>query len=130
MQLSIFLRNVLKFDSATCLGTAALVVPTASILQDPFGIAAGTLVAGALPLIPIGLFMLWLGTRREASAAFVWLVILGNLGWVAGSFAAAASLPGITALGQAAVIGQALVVLVLAGLEWTGLKASTCAVTA
>ena len=125
MQLSKFLRTVLKLDSASCLGTAALVLPAAAALQQPLGIEASLLQAAAAPLIPIGLFMLWLGTRREANPAFVWLVILGNIGWAAGSLLAAASLAGITPLGQLAVAGQGLAVLGLAAAEWAGLRGSS-----
>jgi hypothetical protein len=77
-----------------------------------------------LSLIPIGLFILWLGTRREALAAFVYLVILGNVGWAAASLAAAFELPAITPLGTLAVAGQGLVVLALAALEWRGVRQS------
>ena len=125
MQLSKFLRTVLKLDSASCLGTAALVLPAAAALQLPLGIDASLLQAAAAPLIPIGLFMLWLGTRREANPAFVWLVILGNIGWAAASLLAAASIAGITPLGQLAVAGQGLAVLGLAAAEWAGLRGSS-----
>ena len=124
MQFSNFLRTILKLDAASCLGMAALAIPTAAALEGPFGIQAGVLSAAAASLIPVGLIILWLGTRREAPALLVWLVIVGNLGWTAASLAAAGSLPGITALGQAAVAGQGLAVLVLALLEWAGLKQS------
>ena len=124
MQLSNFLRTILKLDAASCLGMAALVIPTAAALEAPFGIEASALTAAAASLIPIGLFILWLGTRREAPALLVWLVIAGNLGWTAASLAAAGSLPGITPLGQAAVAGQGLAVLVLALAEWVGLRQS------
>jgi hypothetical protein len=70
------------------------------------------------------LFVLWLGTRREAPAALVVLVIAGNIAWAVASFAAAGSVPAITFLGQAVVAGQALAVLVLAIAEWAGLKSS------
>lgn len=128
MQLSTFLRTVLKLDSASCLGTAALVLPAAGVLQLPLGIDATLLQAAVAPLVPIGLYMLWLGTRREAAPALVWLVIAGNIGWAAGSLFAAASLPGISALGQLAVTGQGLAVLALALLEWAGLRQSRTAV--
>lgn len=128
MQLSNFLRTVLKLDSASCLGMAALVLPTAGALQPLLGIEAGLLRAAALPLIPIGLFMLWLGTRYEAPAAFVWLVILGNVAWTIASLFAAASIPGISTLGQVVVTGQGLAVLTLALLEWAGLRQSRAAV--
>ena len=124
MQLSNFLRTILKIDSASCLGMAAVVLPTANALQDPLGLDAGIAFVAAAALVPIGLFMLWLGTRLEAARGLVWVVILGNVGWTAASFAAAASLPTITALGQAVVIGQGLAVLALAFAEWIGLRAS------
>lgn len=125
MQLSKFLRTVLKLDSATCLGTAALILPAAGAFQVPLGIEALLLQTAAVPLIPIGLYMLWLALRREAAPGLVWLVILGNIGWAAGSLYAAASLPGISSLGQLAVAGQGVGVLALAALEWAGLRASS-----
>jgi len=128
MQLSNFLRTVLKLDAATCLGMGALVLPAAAALQAPLGVDANLLRAAAASLIPIGLFMLWVGTRREAPAGFVWLIILGNLAWTAGSLLAAADLPGVTALGQLLVAGQGLGVLALAIAEWAGLRQSRVAV--
>ena len=124
MQLSKFLRTVLKLDAASCLGMAALVLPAAATLEGPLGINSNVLLAGAAPLVPIGLFILWLGTRSEAAAGLVWLVILGNFGWMAASLAAAQGLAGITPLGQLAVAGQGLAVLGLALAEWAGLRAS------
>ncbi len=124
MQLSNFLRTVLKLDAASCLAMAAIVIPMAGMLQEPLGIEAGALSAAAATLIPIGLFILWLGTRREAPAALVAVVILGNIGWAIASFAAAGSVPAITFLGQAVVAGQGLAVLALAIAEWAGLKSS------
>lgn len=124
MQLSNFLRTVLKLDAASCLAMAAIVIPMAGMLQEPLGIEAGALSAAAASLILIGLFVLWLGTRREAPAALVAIVVLGNIGWAVASFAAAGSLPGITVLGQAVVAGQGLAVLALAIAEWAGLKSS------
>jgi hypothetical protein len=127
MQLSNFLRTVLKLDAASCLGMAAVVLPAAGALQAPLGIDSAILQGAAASLIPIGLFILWLGTRREAPAGFVALVILGNLGWTAASLIAAAGIPGITALGQIAVTGQGLAVLALALAEWAGLRQSRAA---
>ena len=124
MQLSNFLRTVLKLDAATCLGTAALVLPTAGSLSGPLGIEAAALIAAATSLIPIGLFMLYLGTRRSAHPALVYLVIVGNLGWTAASIATAFGLPGITGLGSFLVAAQAIVVLFWALLEWRGLAQS------
>jgi hypothetical protein len=124
MQLSNFLRTVLKIDAASCLGMAALVLPTAVALEAPLGVEAAILTAATVALVPIGLFMLWLGMRQEAAPVLVWLVILGNFGWTAASLAAAKALPGITGLGQLLVAGQGIAVLGLALAEWAGLRAS------
>jgi hypothetical protein len=124
MQLSNVLRTILKLDAASCLGMAALVLPVVGSLQEPLGLQSFMLVAAAISLVPIGLFILWLGIRREAPAILVWLVIFGNFGWATASLAAAAGLPGITQLGQAAVAGQGLAVLMLALAEWVALRGS------
>ena len=124
MQLSNLLRTILKLDAASCLAMGAIVTLAAGALEAPFGINAAVLQAAAASLVPVGLFILWLGTRREAPAALIWLVILGNLGWTLGSILAAESLPGITMLGQAVIAGQGLAVLMLALGEWVGLRLS------
>jgi hypothetical protein len=124
MKLSTFLRTVLKLDAASCIAIAAIVIPLSGMLSEPLGIEATALSAAAATLIPIGLFVLWLGTRREAPAVLVALVIAGNIAWAVASFAAAGSVPAITSLGQAAVAGQGLAVLVLAIAEWAGLRSS------
>ena len=127
MQLSNFLRTVLKLDAASCLGMAAAVLPFAASLQAPLGIDARILQGAAASLVPIGLFILWLGSRREAPAALVLLVIAGNVGWTAASLVAAASLPQITPAGQMLTVGQGLAVLLLAFLEWRGMRSSQSA---
>ena len=125
MQLSNFLRTVLKLDAASCLAMAAIVIPMAGMLQEPLGIEAGALSAAAASLILIGLFVLWLGTRREAPAALVAIVVLGNIGTSTRmNYTVPGSLPAITVLGQAVVAGQGLAVLALAIAEWAGLKSS------
>ena len=124
MQLSNFLRAILKIDAAACLAMGGVVLASAGMLQAPLGIHATALAWPAASLIPIGLFILWLGTRREAPAALVWLVILGNFGWTAASLAAAAQLPGITAIGQLVIAAQGVAVLALAIAEWAGLRSS------
>lgn len=124
MQLSTFLRTVLKFDAVSCLAPAALVLLTAGGLAAPLGIEAPALRGAAVALIPIGLVILWLGTRRDAPAVLIWLVIIGNLGWTLASFAVASELPSITPLGQAVVAGQALGVLAVTAAEWVGLRSS------
>ena len=124
MPYSDFLRTVLKLDAASCLGMAALVLPFAGTLAPVIGMEPAALSAAAASLIPIGLFILWAGTRREAPAAIVYLIILGNLGWTGASMATAFGLPGITGIGTLLIAGQGLAVLVLALLEWRGVRQS------
>ena len=124
MTYSNFLRTILKLDAASCLGMAALSLPAARSLAPIIGMDSAALGAAAASLIPIGLFILWAGTRREAPAAIVYLIILGNLGWTAASLATAFGLPGITAVGTLLIAGQGLAVLALALLEWRGVRQS------
>ena len=124
MQLSNFLRTILRLDAASCLAMAAIFIPLSGMLSGPLGIEAAALAGAAAMLIPIGLFILWLGTRREANAILVGAVIAGNIGWALASFFAAGAAPAITLLGQAVVAGQGLAVLVLAIAEWAGLRSS------
>jgi len=128
MTYSKFLRTVLKLDCTSCLGLAALLVPGATILAGPLGIAEALLREAGILLIPIGLFIGWLGLRGEGPAGFVGLVIAGNIGWTATSVALVGSLPAITPLGTVFVMGQALAVLGLAFFEWRGLRQSRAAV--
>jgi hypothetical protein len=125
MTLSSFLRAVLKLDAASCLGMAAIILAGSASMSGPLGVESPILQGAALSLIPIGLFILWLGIRREAPAVLVYLVIVGNAGWAAASLAAAFELPGITPLGTLLVAGQGLAVFGLAMLEWIGVRQSS-----
>ncbi len=125
--MSIFLRTVLKLDAASCLAMAAILIPAAGSLQLPLGIDDTVLRSAGLALLPLGLFILWLGSRRAASTALVWLIIVGNVGWALASFAAASYLPGIMPAGQGIVTIQAFAVLGFAALEWHGLRSSAAA---
>ena len=122
MQMTTFLKRVLLIDSASCLLMGAGLAIGAGALATPFGLPAGFIEGAGLVLLPIGLFIGWLGTRSIASAAFVWLVVVGNLGWVAESLFVAFGQPAITALGTLFVAGQAAAVLALALLEYAGVR--------
>lgn len=122
MTFSRFLATVLKLDSASCLAMAALLVPFAATLAPLFGLDPGLLTAAGLSLIPIGLFIGWLGLRGQGPAMLVWLVILGNLGWTAASLALVVASPEITAPGTFFTIAQALAVCGWALLEWKGVQ--------
>jgi hypothetical protein len=120
------LARILTLDAATCAAMGLLLVLAAGPIAGITAIPATLLIwAGAL-LLPIAAYMALVARIGTGSALAVWLVILGNLGWVATSLA----LFGFIApngLGTLLILAQALVVGVLAWLEyraWRGTGAS------
>lgn len=124
MQLSSALRTVLTLDAASCLLMAVPLVGAAVTLEAPSGIPASVLTEAGIVLALVGLFILWVANRRGATGALVRAIVWGNLGWVVASVAALTMIPGITAGGVAALVGQAVAVLAFAALEWRGLRES------
>lgn len=116
-----FLRRVLLVDAATCVATGALLSLDSGTLSPLLGLPAALLLYSGLSLFPIAAFMLWVATRRDIPRPGAWLIIAGNALWVLGSLML---LFGFfpTALGYAFVIAQAVVVALLAELEYTGLR--------
>lgn len=115
------LRTVLLIDAATCVATGALLSLLAAPLASFLALPAALLLYAGLSLFPIAAFMLWVATRPSLPRAGAWLVIAGNALWVAGSLLLVmVQVP--SALGYAFVIAQALVVALLAELEYAGLR--------
>lgn len=124
LSLSPFLKRVLFVDAASCLAMGAAIWPAADLLARPMGLST-TLIGGAgMLLIPVGLFILWLGTRAEAPVALPLVVIGGNLLWAIESLVIAFGDAGVTWLGTLFVAAQGLFVLCLALLEIVGLRQS------
>jgi len=118
---SAYLRRVLYADTATCIATGALLTLDAAPLSPLLGLPAALLLYSGLSLFPIAAFMLWVATRRDIPRPGAWLVVIGNAAWVIGSVAVLAGLSPTT-LGYAFVIAQAVVVALLAELEYAGLR--------
>jgi hypothetical protein len=116
-----FLRRVLMVDAATCLAMGALLVLFTSPLATLLGLSSVLLAYAGASLFPIAGFMAWLALRRDASRPGAWVVILGNAGWVAESVLVL-FLASPTTIGYAFVIAQAVVVVLLAELEYMGLR--------
>jgi hypothetical protein len=122
-QASKFLRLVLRIDAVTCVlsGLASLLL--ANVLAAPLGLPAGLLqVSGAILLGFAGLIA-FAASRVPALRWPVWLVVIGNAVWALDSVLLLVSdsvQP--SALGTSYVIAQALAVVVLAELEYTGLR--------
>ena len=115
-----FLRTVLIVDAATCVATGALMSLGATALAGLTRLPETLLFGAGLSLFPIAAFIALVASRP--SAAGVWVVVLGNVGWVIGSLLLLAAGPAPNALGIAFVIVQAIAVAMLAELEVIGLK--------
>ena len=95
--------------------------PLGELLGLPFVLL---LVAGIV-LLPLALVLYWMSNQTLLSRTGVWAVIALNALWVVESIALLVTgYVQPTALGYAFVIGQALVVLLLAELEFFGLRRS------
>lgn len=124
MNLSAFLRRVLLLDGARCIAMGALLALGATPLEALVGLARGLIGGAGLALLPVGLFILWLGSRRSAHPAFIWAVIAGNLLWTFESLFTIGQAEAITPPGTAFVTVQAALVAGLGLLEWLGLRRS------
>lgn len=117
------LRRVLWLDAASGLGMGLSHLVLADPLSGWTGIPAAWLQAAALVVLGAASLAAWLATRAEPPAGGVKLLAAGNFAWVAASlwlaFGAGLSL---TTLGLGWVLAQAVVVLVMAELEWAGAR--------
>jgi len=117
------IRNILLVDAATCSAMGAALTVATRLLATLTALPPALLFyAGAL-LFPIAAFMALVATRASISVGAVWLVILGNLFWVAASLCLlVGGWVSPNALGYAFVIVQALAVAVIAVLEHMALR--------
>lgn len=121
MSSTLFLRRVFALDSLSCLAMGLLMGLGAAALAPMFGLPEALIRIAGLLLLPLAAFIGWLASRPSPPRPLVWIVILGNLGWTAESFAVIAQHQPAP-LGTAFVAAQALAVLGLAALEYIGLK--------
>jgi hypothetical protein len=123
-----FLRNVLIVDAVTCVATGLLMTFGAELLAQFTQLPPELLRPAGISLFPIAAFIAFVATRANLPRTGVWLVILGNVGWVAASLwllLGGAINP--NAMGYAFVAVQGSAVAVLAELEFAGLRGSRAA---
>ena len=116
-----FLRGVLWADAASCLGTGALQLAALDALPRLFGLPQLLLLDTGVFLVAYGLLAAWTATRPVPPRKWVALFAAGNLAWAIGCAVVVALLQP-TALGVAWIAMQAAAVLVLADLQWMGLR--------
>ena len=99
-----------------------LMAAGAGPLAPLLGLPSPLLLWAGLLLIPFARLVARTGMRKQPPSAAAGAIVLVNLAWVAGSVVLLALLPQApTLLGYAFVAAQALAVLVLALMQWTGL---------
>jgi hypothetical protein len=119
---SSLLRFALLADALASGATGVLMAAGAGLLAPILGLPSPLLLWAGVLLIPFALLVAWSGAREQPPGGVAGAIVLVNLAWVVGSVALLALLPQApTALGYAFVIAQALAVLVLALMQWTGI---------
>ncbi|MFJ3051990.1 hypothetical protein [Pseudomonas nitroreducens] len=125
LQPSPLLRLTLKADALAGGAMGLLMALAAQPLGQLLGLPFVLLLVAGIVLLPLALVLYWMSNQPALSRTGVWAVIALNALWVVES--AALLVTGYvqpTALGYAFVIGQALVVLLFAELEFFGLRRS------
>ena len=120
------LQNVLLLDAATCVGAGALMAFGSNFVAGLTAIPAPLLFWAGLILFPIAALMVYAGLQATPPRPLVWLIVLGNIGWVAASLALFAIISP-NALGTVFIAAQAAAVAVLALLEHAVLQRSRAA---
>jgi hypothetical protein len=118
-----FLRNVLLVDAATCVASGVPMTLGSAPIAGLTAIPSHLLFYAGLSLFPIAAFMAVTATRPVISRLAVWVIIDGNVLWVAGSlWLMAGSSIAPNGLGHAFIGAQAFAVAALAALEVAGLR--------
>jgi hypothetical protein len=118
-----FLRIILRVDAATCIATGLLLTIGADVIAGLTSIPAQLSFYAGLSLFPIALLIGFAATRPTIVPPLVWLVIAGNVLWVAASLWLAFAGPiAPNAIGTAFILVQAAAVALLAELEFFGLR--------
>lgn len=126
-----FLRNALRADAAISSVAGLAMLLGSGPLAAWTGLPAGLLLGAGLAMIPFVALVAWLSTRETVAPGLVWAVIAMNVVWAIDcAWAALGAGLAPTAFGIAFLAAQAVTVLVLAELEFTGLRRAPRALAA
>jgi hypothetical protein len=128
---SLFLRRAIQADAIFSGVSALLLTLGAGELAPLLNLPTDLLRETGLFLIAYAALVGWLGSRPAMPKALVGIVIAGNVAWTVASIAllfSGAVTPNL--LGEAFVAFQAIVVGILAELQYIGLRRSGGAVAA
>jgi hypothetical protein len=118
-----FLRYALIADALACTALVVLQLSLVELLASQLQLPAILLTGSGVFLAVYVALLIVLAGSKSVLKAMVWLVVVGNVAWAIACLALAA-LPGPSGLGLAYLIAQAVFVLVIARIEWVGLKGS------
>ena len=122
---SSFLRRVLLVDAVSSGAMALGLLVAAGVLAELLQLPADLLWDAGIVLIPFAAFVGFLSSREQPPRFAVWAVIGLNALWTIDSvLLLTTGWIAPNALGYVFIIGQALVVGVLAELEYVGLRRS------
>jgi hypothetical protein len=118
-----FLRSVLRVDASSCLLFGVALFALAAPLSDSLGASVGELRGLGISLLLSAAFMAFASQNVPALRWPVWVVVLGNASWVLGSaLIVIREFSQLSALSSAGIVAQALLVALIAELEFTGLR--------
>lgn len=113
---SIAVQKVFGLDALTCLAAGALMSLAAGPIAGLTELPADLLRWAGIALFPVAALFATMSRMRVIPQLLLWLAVIGNAAWVAGSIAVLAVFPA-NALGIAFVLAQAAVVAILTLLE-------------
>ncbi len=120
-----FLPNVMWADAASCAATGALQVAFTGALAGLTGLPAPLLMSTGVFLLAYAAMAAFMASRSTPPRTLIGLVVVGNFGWAVACISLLVSgIFPVTAVGVAWVLAQAVCVIVLAELQWTGLRRS------
>jgi len=118
-----FLPNVMWADAASCAATGALQVAFTDALARLTGLPAPLLMGTGVFLLAYAAMAAFMASRAAPPRTLIGLVVVGNFGWAVACISLLVSgIFPVTAVGVAWVLAQAVCVIVLAELQWTGLR--------
>ena len=115
------LRSALGADALANAIAGPLLLVTGESLGLLLGLAPGLLRSAGAIMLPAGAILAWLAAQERPPRLIVWLFVAGNIAWALLSFALL-GLDGLTAIGAATAVGQAMLVLSFAALQLVGLR--------
>lgn len=113
------LRRLLLVDALTCAAMGPVLIAGSGYLEQLTRIPGALLFWLGLVLLPVAVFMAAVALRNPVPVPGAIMVVVGNVLWVLGSVLLLV-MPWISpnAVGAAFIAAQAMVVLLLALLEW------------